>query len=115
MRKISVPKTNLQASIIVLGTDYFGSTVSRKESMQLMDHYFEEGGNVLDTAEVYASFVPGAIIRVNWPSELGYAIGRCAMKLLSRPRVHIQGLLRWTSLECPKLKSRKTWIRVSNG
>jgi aryl-alcohol dehydrogenase-like predicted oxidoreductase len=59
MRKINVPKTNLQASIVVLGTDYFGSTVSRKESMQLIDHYFEEGGNVLDTAEVYASFVPG--------------------------------------------------------
>jgi aryl-alcohol dehydrogenase-like predicted oxidoreductase len=59
MRKKNIPKTDLQASIIVLGTDYFGSTVSRQESMQLMDHYLEAGGNVLDTAEVYASFVPG--------------------------------------------------------
>jgi aryl-alcohol dehydrogenase-like predicted oxidoreductase len=59
MRKINVPKTSLQASMIVLGTDYFGSTVSRQESMQLMDYYLEEGGNVLDTAEVYASFIPG--------------------------------------------------------
>lgn len=59
MRKINIPKTDLQASIIVLGTDYFGSTVSRQESMQLMDHYLEAGGNVLDTAEIYASFVPG--------------------------------------------------------
>jgi hypothetical protein len=59
MQKVSVPKTDLHASIIVLGTDYFGSTVSREESMQLMDNYLEAGGNMLDTAEVYASFVPG--------------------------------------------------------
>jgi aryl-alcohol dehydrogenase-like predicted oxidoreductase len=57
--KVRIPKTDLQASIIVLGTDYFGSTVSREESMQLMDHYLEAGGNVLDTAEAYACFVPG--------------------------------------------------------
>jgi aryl-alcohol dehydrogenase-like predicted oxidoreductase len=59
MRRINIPRTDLQASIIVLGTDYFGSTVSRQESMHLIDHYLEAGGNVLDTAEVYASFVPG--------------------------------------------------------
>jgi aryl-alcohol dehydrogenase-like predicted oxidoreductase len=59
MRKLKIPKTDLQASIIVLGTDYFGSTVSRQDSMRLMDYYLEAGGNVLDTAEVYASFVPG--------------------------------------------------------
>ena len=59
MQKVSIPKTDLHASIIVLGTDYFGSTVSRKDSMQLMDCYLETGGNVLDTAESYACFVPG--------------------------------------------------------
>jgi aryl-alcohol dehydrogenase-like predicted oxidoreductase len=59
MRKIKIPKTDLQASMIVLGTDYFGSTVSGQDSMHLMDYYLEAGGNVLDTAEVYASFVPG--------------------------------------------------------
>jgi 3D-(3,5/4)-trihydroxycyclohexane-1,2-dione acylhydrolase (decyclizing) len=31
---------------LVLGTDYFGSTVSRERSMQLMDHYLDAGGNV---------------------------------------------------------------------
>jgi aryl-alcohol dehydrogenase-like predicted oxidoreductase len=59
MQKIGVPKTDLQASTVVLGTDYFGSTVSRENSMQLMDCYLEAGGNVLDTAEAYAGFVPG--------------------------------------------------------
>jgi aryl-alcohol dehydrogenase-like predicted oxidoreductase len=44
MRKIKIPKTDLQASMIVLGTDYFGSTVSRQDSMHLMDYYLEAGG-----------------------------------------------------------------------
>src|SRR5918911_815917 len=44
---------------LVLGTDYFGSTVGRDLSMQLMDRYLEAGGNVIDTAELYARWVPG--------------------------------------------------------
>ena len=48
--------------MIVLGTDYFGSTVSRKESMQLMDHYFEEGGNVLDTPQPFPLLRRPAVI-----------------------------------------------------
>src|SRR3982074_1084871 len=59
MQKVNIHKTNLRASTLVLGTDYFGSTVSRELSMQLMDKYFEAGGNVIDTAELYARWVPG--------------------------------------------------------
>jgi len=59
MQKVNIPKTNLLASTLALGTDYFGSTVSREVSMQLMDKYFEAGGNVIDTAELYARWVPG--------------------------------------------------------
>jgi Aldo/keto reductase family len=59
MKKVNVPKTDLHASTLVLGTDYFGSTVGREPSMQLMDRYLEAGGNVIDTAELYARWVPG--------------------------------------------------------
>jgi aryl-alcohol dehydrogenase-like predicted oxidoreductase len=59
MQKVNIPKTDLYASPLVLGTDYFGSTVSRERSMQLMDHYLDAGGNVLDTAELYARWLPG--------------------------------------------------------
>src|SRR4051794_16927432 len=59
MRKTKIPRTDLYASTLALGTDYFGSTVSRERSMQLMDHYLEAGGNVIDTAELYARWVPG--------------------------------------------------------
>jgi aryl-alcohol dehydrogenase-like predicted oxidoreductase len=55
MQNVNIPKTDLYASPLVLGTDYFGSTVSRERSMQLMDHYLDAGGNVLD-ARVRALF-----------------------------------------------------------
>jgi aryl-alcohol dehydrogenase-like predicted oxidoreductase len=58
MQKINIPNTDLYASRLALGTDYFGSTVSRELSMQLMDHYLEAGGNVIDTAESYARWLP---------------------------------------------------------
>ena len=59
MNKINIPKTDLHASTLALGTDYFGSTVGRDVCMELMDHYLEAGGNVIDTAESYACWVPG--------------------------------------------------------
>ena len=59
MNKISIPKTDLHASTLALGTDYFGSTVSRDLCMELMDHYIEAGGNMIDTAESYARWLPG--------------------------------------------------------
>ncbi len=51
MQKLNTPKTDLTASVLVLGTDLFGSTVSRKMSMQLMDLYIDAGGNMIDTAQ----------------------------------------------------------------
>ena len=59
MKKTTIPRTELQASTLALGTDYFGSTVDRATSMRLMDRYLEAGGNVIDTAELYARWVPG--------------------------------------------------------
>jgi aryl-alcohol dehydrogenase-like predicted oxidoreductase len=59
MRKVTLSRTDLQVSGPGLGTDYFGSQIDRAVSIQLMDHYFEAGGNLIDTAEVYARWIPG--------------------------------------------------------
>jgi aryl-alcohol dehydrogenase-like predicted oxidoreductase len=59
MQKKPLPKTDLEVSVIGLGTDYFGSTVDRKRSMEILDRYVELGGNFVDTAEVYAGWIPG--------------------------------------------------------
>lgn len=44
---------------IILGTDYFGTSVTKETSFKLMDMYTDMGGNCLDTARVYASWLPG--------------------------------------------------------
>lgn len=50
---------DLELSSICLGTDDFGSTVEKKRSYEIMDYYYENGGNVIDTARIYASWLPG--------------------------------------------------------
>ena len=46
-------------SKIALGCAAFGSTISKKDSFALMEKFFDNGGNVLDTARVYASWLQG--------------------------------------------------------
>jgi len=50
----SIPGSNKLA----LGTAGFGSFVSRDEAFAILDGYAEAGGNFLDTANVYAEWLP---------------------------------------------------------
>ncbi|MBP3447607.1 MAG: aldo/keto reductase [Clostridia bacterium] len=43
-----------RSSKILLGTAYFGDTISEAESFQIMDTYYEMGGRHIDTARLYA-------------------------------------------------------------
>jgi hypothetical protein len=65
---------------LVLGTDYFGSTVSRERSMQLMDHYLDAGGNV-DSLQ----FGPGA-------PNIDFAANAASLGALSEKVTGIPGL-----------------------
>ena len=58
MNRIPIPGTDLQLSPICLGTGSFGSAISLDESFRLLDTYAELGGNFLDTAHVYAAWLP---------------------------------------------------------
>lgn len=51
--------TDLCASKLVLGTDSFGTALSVDDSFMLMDEFVSAGGNVLDTASVYADWLGG--------------------------------------------------------
>lgn len=46
-------------SELCLGTAEFGSKLAGGEAEKVIDHYLASGGNVLDTAEVYAEWLPG--------------------------------------------------------
>jgi aryl-alcohol dehydrogenase-like predicted oxidoreductase len=59
MKTQPIPDTDLRPSCICLGTATFGSSRSEKESFELLDAYFEAGGNFLDTAHNYADWARG--------------------------------------------------------
>lgn len=49
----------MKISKIVIGTDYFGTSVSKNTAFKLLDIFVEAGGNCVDTARVYAEWIPG--------------------------------------------------------
>jgi len=51
--------TGEQVSALCLGTMYFGSSVDRETSFDVLDRYYEAGGRFLDTANIYATWVDG--------------------------------------------------------
>ena len=53
-------KTDLRVSAIGLGADHFGTRIEEKDAFYLIDAFLDAGGNLLDTANVYGRFTPGA-------------------------------------------------------
>ncbi len=50
-----------EVSRIALGCDHYGESISLKSAFAVMDAYFAAGGNVLDTAHIYAQKADGDI------------------------------------------------------
>jgi aryl-alcohol dehydrogenase-like predicted oxidoreductase len=42
-----------------MGTDVLGSKIDQATTFELLDYYFSEGGNFIDTGNFYASWLPG--------------------------------------------------------
>ena len=62
------------SSKILLGTAYFGETISKEDSFEIMDTYYEMGGRHIDTARLYAEGesekVIGEWVRSRKPEDL---------------------------------------------
>lgn len=58
MRSQPIPGTDLQPSVIALGTVALGSTLDEAASFRLLDHFLNLGGTFLDTARVYSDWLP---------------------------------------------------------
>jgi aryl-alcohol dehydrogenase-like predicted oxidoreductase len=52
-------RTGLRVAALCLGGNTFGWTTNQKTSEAVLDAYVEAGGNFIDTADVYARWVPG--------------------------------------------------------
>jgi aryl-alcohol dehydrogenase-like predicted oxidoreductase len=59
VKKLKLGKSGLEVSALALGTDLIGSKINRASSFALFDFYHGQGGNFLDTANFYASWLPG--------------------------------------------------------
>jgi aryl-alcohol dehydrogenase-like predicted oxidoreductase len=58
MKDRPISGTNLAASELCLGTAEFGSAVDNSSAEKILETYLDAGGNVLDTAEIYAAWLP---------------------------------------------------------
>lgn len=54
-----VPGTNLDLSIMAVGTMQFGWTSTVQEAMVVLDSFFSAGGNLIDTADNYSKWAEG--------------------------------------------------------
>jgi aryl-alcohol dehydrogenase-like predicted oxidoreductase len=58
MERRTLPGTELAVSELCLGTGSMGSTLPQDEAFRLLDLFVDLGGNFLDTALVYANWLP---------------------------------------------------------
>ncbi len=59
MKKQFLGKSGLEVSQLALGTDLIGSKIDQRTSFALFNFYRGHGGNFLNTANFYASWLPG--------------------------------------------------------
>ncbi len=77
--RVVLPGTDLAVSPLCLGGNRFGGELDEGASFALLDAFAERDGNFVDTAHVYADWIPG-----NAPSSSERTIGRWLA--LRRPR-----------------------------
>jgi aryl-alcohol dehydrogenase-like predicted oxidoreductase len=57
--KVQLGKSGVWASALALGTDVLGSKIDRPTTFALLDYFTDRGGTLIDTANFYASWLPG--------------------------------------------------------
>lgn len=61
MEAVRLSDTGVTVSAMCLGTDYYGSRTPSQVAWELLDDFSEAGGSFLDTANIYACFIPGFV------------------------------------------------------
>jgi aryl-alcohol dehydrogenase-like predicted oxidoreductase len=92
---IRLPNSDLEVHPLCLGGNVFGFSADVANSEAVLDYYFDNGGNFLDTADMYSQWAPGHVggesetIIGNWMKRRGnrakMIIATKVAKLDSRP------------------------------
>ena len=59
MHTVQLPNIGLTVSSLCLGTAEFGAAIQAADAERMLDAYIDAGGNFIDTANVYADWIPG--------------------------------------------------------
>ncbi len=59
MKKVALGDVGVEVSALCLGAMYLGTRNDDKSSFELLDQYLGAGGSFIDTANIYAHWVPG--------------------------------------------------------
>lgn len=59
MRKRKLGDSGLEVSVLALGGNVFGWTADEASSFRVLDAFTAAGGNLIDTADMYSTWVPG--------------------------------------------------------
>jgi len=59
VKKVKLGKSHLEVSALAMGSDLIGSKIDRDTAFKLFDFYSENGGTFIDTANMYACWLPG--------------------------------------------------------
>ena len=59
MKRVKLGKSNLEVSALAMGSDLIGSKIDRETAFKLFDFYKDNGGSFIDTANMYACWLPG--------------------------------------------------------
>jgi aryl-alcohol dehydrogenase-like predicted oxidoreductase len=57
----AIGTSDLKTPPVILGGNVFGWTIDTETSFAVLDAFFAGGGTMIDTADVYSSFVPGNV------------------------------------------------------
>lgn len=92
---IQIPKTDLTVHPLCLGGNVFGYSADIANSEIVLDYYFDNGGNFIDTADMYSQWAPGHVggesetVIGNWMKRRGnrakMVIATKVAKLDTRP------------------------------
>jgi len=84
MRRLPLGRSSLQVAPLAFGGNVFGWSADEARSFELLDAFTDAGFNLIDTADMYSSWVPG-----NQGGESEAIIGRWLKKSGKRNRVLI--------------------------
>jgi len=103
-------RTGIEVSDFCLGTDYYGSRTSPDMAWTLLDAFTEAGGTFIDTANIYAAFIPGYVggesesVIGSWMNARGNRDAIVVGTKVAGPYQDVPGGLRATDVasECEK-------------